>query len=117
MDAANKETFDLSGDDARTLANTLFHADLVVCFFSTLNLEAAIVDRPIVNCCIYDLRGGKLGKNSRVLEVSHLQNLIKSKSSQIIFNAQALRDSIRAELEDPSTRRAARKAFVTAEIS
>ena len=117
VDAANKETFDLSGDDARTLANTLFHADLVVCFFSTLNLEAAIVDRPIVNCCIYDLRGGKLGKNSRVLEVSHLQNLIKSKSSQIIFNAQALRESIRAELEDPSKRRAARKAFVTAEIS
>jgi hypothetical protein len=114
--ASNKETFDLSGDDAAVLANTLRHADVVVCFFSTLNLEAAIVDRPIINCCIYDWRGGGLGLGSRVLELSHLQSMIRSDCSAVVFSADELRAEIQTALADPDQRRNQRKAFINSEI-
>lgn len=113
---ASTDTFDLTEEDKQVLANTLFHASVVVCFFSTLNLEAAMIDKPVINCCIYGYRGGESGEESRVLEFSHLQNMIHSGSSSVAFTADDLREKIVIHLQNPAYKKRERQEFVQCEI-
>jgi hypothetical protein len=106
-----KGSFDLSSNDSGTLANLLHHADVVVCYFSTLNLEAAILDRPVVNCNIFKMQRGAHTDQRSVFSLSHLQGLLDTGSSRIADTEAELDEAVAAYLTNPTLDAPERRAM------
>lgn len=115
-DSSDQRGFDLNREDASVLANCLYHADAVVCFFSTLNLEAAIFDRPIVNCYIYEFRAEDRGKGDTIFGVTHLQTIFSSRCSRIVKTGEEMTREIAAYLSRPERDRENRRLLVETEV-
>jgi hypothetical protein len=110
------DSFALEKDDAVNLANSILHSDVVVTVFSTLNLEAAILDRPLVNCAIYG-HDRELGPEDRsILTITHLRSIFDCRNSRIAVTSQELVESVAAYIADPSKDRAERQHFVHTEL-
>jgi CDP-glycerol glycerophosphotransferase (TagB/SpsB family) len=108
-------SFDLDEEDNRVLANCLQHSSLVVCFFSTLNLEAAILDKPIINCALFDLQRWLGPDNRTVLYPTHLTNLLRSRACRMAYTEDELRRYLGEYLADPKLDSAARASLWQAE--
>jgi hypothetical protein len=98
----SKGSFDLETADAMTLANSLYHADVVICYFSTLNLEAAILDTPVINCNIFKMQRGDVADQHSVFSLSHLQPLLKFACSSIANTESELHEAVSMYLRDPA---------------
>ncbi|MDA9994546.1 hypothetical protein N9E22_04785 [Burkholderiales bacterium] len=106
---SSKGSFDLTRGDTRVLANCLRHCDVLVCFFSTLNVEAAIFDKPVVNCNIYTRQRGNVVDKTAVTSLSHLQPLLRFESSRVVETDSEMEEAIANYVRDPSLDRVARK--------
>lgn len=110
------DSFSLEAEDALRLANAIAHADAVVTVFSTLNLEAAILDRPTVNCALYG-HDRSLGDDDRsVLQITHLENIFACGNSRIVETEDELVGAIADCLADPALDRDGRRRLIDAEL-
>ena len=91
--------------------NTFRHADVVVNLSSTVTVEAAILDRPIVNLN-FDPEPGRpldaLVKDVN-LKWTHFKPIAESGGLILVDDAPALLDAIRTYLEDPELHREGRR--------
>lgn len=108
--AHGMRTFDLDESDARALTNTLKHAAVVVCCFSTLNLEAALLDRPLVNCALYDFQDRWIGPGNRIYCPNHFHGLTGKEGFRVAYEVAELIAEVRAFLEQPERDAAYRRA-------
>ncbi len=103
----------LPTDDENQLAiNTIRHADTVINIASTITLEAAISDRPVINVA-YDL--GPEARHTRQIEryyrYSHYRTVLDHDAVDLARSPEALLDGVRQALADPTHRRAGRRAL------
>ena len=110
------------GEDMDEKTSMMAYSDVFVTVYSTMVVEAAVHDRPIV-AAVIDTPGGwnKPGKYSLALQKiggwpTHLR-FREAKAGRVAKNAEELREVVNNYLKDASLDRAERKAFIEQEIT
>lgn len=111
-----------SGEDMPEKASMMAHADVFLTVYSTMVVEAAIHDRPIVSLCL-DAPGGWNTERKYSLPLSRIgdwpthQRFRRSGAGRVALREEALREAVNAYLEDPVADGAARRSFVEREVT
>ncbi len=111
-----------SGEDMPEKASMMAYSDVFLTVYSTMVVETAIHERPIVSACI-DVPGGwnTPGKFSLSLreigEWPTHQRFRWANAGKVAFDEQELRVAINAYLENPELDAEARRKFVLDEVS
>lgn len=111
-----------SGEDMPEKTSMMAHADVFVTVYSTMVVEAAIHDRPIVSLCL-DAPGGWKTERKYSLPLSRIgdwpthQRFRQSGAGRVALDETALREAVNSYLEDPTRDSAARRAFVEREVT
>jgi hypothetical protein len=107
---------DMPRGEMQEVAEIVQHADVVVSFFSTLQLEAAICDRPFVTIG-YDLPRGNADALRPSEFASHLHNrrILQSQASGVAYSPDELMQLINEALENPGQRREQRRRLIEQE--
>jgi hypothetical protein len=116
-----------SGEDMPEKASMMAHADVFLTVYSTMVVEAAIHDRPIVSVCIDAPRGWGYVRRfylrkyslklSRIGDWPTHDRFRRSGAGRVVFGREQLAEAVGAYLRDPSADREARRAFVEREVT
>jgi CDP-glycerol glycerophosphotransferase (TagB/SpsB family) len=116
-----------SGEDVSEKASMMAHADVFLTVYSTMVVEAAIHDRPIVSVCIDAPRGWGYTRRfylrkyslrlSRIGDWPTHDRFRRSGAGRVVFDRRQLAESVGEYLRDPAKDRAARRAFIEREIT
>jgi hypothetical protein len=110
---AEGSTVDPSGDDRRHLANTLAHADVVVNVASTIAIEAAICDTPVVNIGFDgEQELDFLDSARRYYRYTHYKPLVDAGAVRVAGNPTELVELVERYLREPSLDQAGRARAV-----
>ena len=110
------------GEDMDEKSSMMAHSDVFVTVYSTMVVECAIHDRPIV-AAVLDTPGGWNKKRKYSLSLKEIGNwpthkrFRESKAGRIAENEQQLRSALNAYLADPSLDGFRRRKFVEQEIT
>ncbi len=104
------DKWDPSWEEMKTLANQLYHADILVTYASTLCLEAAILDTPIINIA-YPHKNDKTKGPFMGLyyNSSHFGRVTNSHATRRAHNKQELKALVNRYLKNPEYEREQRK--------
>ena len=111
-----------SGEDMPEKASMLAHADVFATVYSTMVVEAAIHDRPIVSACL-DAPGGWNWPRKYSLPLSEIggwpthDRFRRAGAGKVALTASDLEQAVRACLAAPHAEAAQRAAFVQREIT
>jgi hypothetical protein len=104
---------DPTTDDRRHLANTLVHSDVVVNVASTIAIEAAICDTPVVNI---GFDGSEprpfLDSAARYYRYTHYRPLVEAGAVRVASSPSEMIDLIRSYLDEPALDRDGRARAV-----
>ena len=104
---------DVTTDNQRHLANTMRHSDVVVNVASTLAIEAAIFDTPVVNISFDGETPAEWVRSSkRYYRFTHYTNITRHGAVRVAETPTQLVESIGAYLDDPSLDREGRRRMV-----
>ncbi len=111
-----------SGEDMPEKTSMMAYSDIFLTVYSTMVVEAAIHDRPIISMCI-DAPGGWNRKDHFSLALSEIgewpthQRFRNSGAGKVIFNPDELKTAVDDYLNDSQGGRTARKKFIQDEVS
>ena len=106
----NVAELDLDNDDQKLLASVIRQSDVICCFFSTLNIEAAIFDKPVVNISFQDYFIEDINAMmSDARKYEHNNRIVESGGVQVADNEAHMIKLINRYLENPSLESAGRK--------
>lgn len=101
--------WDPSKEDMARLAADLHHSALMLCHASTMSLDAACFDKPIINIAYGSfIRPDGTDGTANLFKMEHYQPVIESGGVEIVWTAGELKDAIIKSLVDPSYRSAGR---------
>ncbi len=104
------DMWDPSREEMLRLANELKHMDIMVTFISTITLEGAIFDHPVINIDFYsDEEPDKGPYFGRWYGASHYQDILKTGGVRLAQSESGLRDLLNMYLTKPETDRDNRK--------
>ncbi|MBN2146017.1 MAG: hypothetical protein JW726_01470 [Anaerolineales bacterium] len=111
-----------SGEDMPEKASMMAHADVFLTVYSTMVVETAIHDRPIVSACI-DAPGGWNTPRKYSLPLSEIGNwpthdrFLKAGFGRVALNEAELREAINFFLCNPDAGQEQRRAFIARECT
>lgn len=98
---------DMPKADMLELAETLGHADVLLTEYSTLMIEAAILDRPVINVSLFQYRDTE--RPAKFFETyTHLQPVLESGACRNAYSFDQLQEMLGDYLRDPALDRANR---------
>jgi hypothetical protein len=102
------------GADPAHYINLLRHSDVVACSASTVSVDAAILDRPVVNACYDGRRQRDFFDSVKRLffDREHYQRVIRSGGVELAFDDDELVAAVAAALRDPSRGAEGRRRLV-----
>jgi CDP-Glycerol:Poly(glycerophosphate) glycerophosphotransferase len=104
---------DVTADNQRHLANTMRHSDVVVNVASTLAIEAAIFDTPVVNISFDGETAADWVRSARrYYRFTHYTNVTRHGAVRVAETPAQLVDAIGRYLDDPSLDRDGRRRMV-----
>jgi hypothetical protein len=110
---AEGSVVDPTHDDRRHLANTLLHSDVIVNVASTIAIEAAICDTPVVNIGFDgEEQRPLLDSAARYYRYTHYRPLVDAGAVRVANSPSELIELARAYLHDPARDRAGRARAV-----
>lgn len=101
-------------EDMELLVNLTLYADLNINMASTMTLDFALHDTPVVNIG-YDVDASK-NLAPRYYEFDHYRPVVEFGAARLAKNPDALADAVNAYLADPTLDREARARFVDYEL-
>ena len=110
------------GEDMDEKSSMMAHSDVFVTVYSTMVVETAVHDTPIVACCI-DVPGGWNVPGKFSLSLKAIGNwpthkrFRDAKAGRVATNENQLREILNAYLQNPQLDAAERKAFIEQEIT
>jgi CDP-glycerol glycerophosphotransferase (TagB/SpsB family) len=109
----SKLPWELPKSDLEHLVKLLRDADVVINTASTLSVDAAVLDRPVV-CIAYDPAGSLPYHRSvrRYYDFTHMKNVVQLGAAQLATSPEALRKKIVTYLEQPELDRDGRRRIV-----
>jgi hypothetical protein len=99
-------------EDNQLLTNTLRHVSAGINVASTISLELLMFDKPVLNVA-YDPPGQTVRvPYARYYDFDHYQTVVASDAVEVANTPNAMRELLRAALENPARRRDQRRAFI-----
>ncbi len=111
-----------SGEDMPEKTSMMAYSDVFLTVYSTMVVEAAIHDRPIISMCI-DAPGGWNRKDHFSLALSEIgewpthQRFRNAGAGKVIFNTNQLKTAIEEYLKDPKGGSVTRMKFIQEEVT
>jgi len=111
-----------SGEDMSEKASMLAHSDIFLTVYSTMVVEAALHDRPVISVCIDSVKGWDVPRKYS-LPLSEIGNwpthdrFRRSGAGPVVESAQALQESVNRYIESPNLDQEARRRFIKREIT
>jgi len=106
---------DMPSEDLHGLADALTHSDVLLTEYSTLMIEAAIFDLPVINVAMYGFRD--TDKSAAYFEnFSHLRRILSYGAARNAYSFDKLIEHISAYLSDRSRDQMNRRILVEEEI-
>lgn len=105
--------WDMNFHDLDRLKDTLHHASLLISYTSSMCIDAAIFDKPVINVNFEihpDAPAHKLP--TRYFKVAHYQNVLRTGGVRLVNNEAELIQWVRRYLGDPALDREGRKRLV-----
>jgi len=116
-----------SGEDVQEKASMLAHSDVFLTVYSTMVVEAAVHDRPIISVCLDAPRGWGYTRRfylrkyslplSRIGDWPTHDRFRRSGAGRVVLDRAQLAEAVAHYLRDPAADREARRAFVEREIT
>jgi len=107
---------DVTAENTRHLADTMYHSDVVLNVASTIAIEASIFDTPVVNIAFdqddADVRPF-LASPLRYYSYTHYQQIVNAGAVRVARSPTEMIDLVNAYLADPSLDAAGRRRVVT----
>ena len=105
--------WDMADEELEHLTNTLAHVSLLVCYASSLSVDAAVFDKPIINIG-FEIKPAKLMSKSptHYYGMTHYRKALASGGIRLVKDQEELLHWIRRYLEDPSLDRESRLRLV-----
>jgi hypothetical protein len=110
------------GEDMDEKSSMMAHSDVFVTVYSTMVVETAVHDTPIVSACL-DVPGGWNVPGKFSLSLKEIGNWPTHKrfreagAGRVAYDESQLREALNAYLQDPQLDCAARQAFIEQEIT
>ncbi len=105
--------WDMSQAEMRHLADTLFHTSLLICYASSMSIDAAIFGKPVVNIDFEIKPADRLIKSpTQFYEMQHYQNALQTGGIRMVRSTGELLEWIRRYLENSSFDREGRARLV-----
>jgi len=103
-------------DDQRLLVGVLKHSSVCICMGSTMSLDAAIVDTPVIGIAYAATPGSVEDKFYReAYGTEHYSPLARSGGIQLVYDHQELVKAVKTYLGDPEQHRDQRRRMVLSE--
>jgi len=105
--------WDMDFKDLALLSDTLRHASLVICYASSISIDAAVFDKPVVNLD-FEVKPGQLMIKSptRFFDMSHYKKALATGGIRLVHSKEELSDWVCKYLSDPSLDRGGRKRLL-----
>ena len=111
-----EDDIDMPVEDMHHLANILYYSDVLLTEYSTLAIEAAIFNLPIINVGLYNYRD--TSKPASYIEnFTHIRRLLKTGATRNAYNYEQLYNFINLYLEDRSNDEDKRRQLKNQEIT
>ena len=105
--------WDIKGEELEKLKNLLSYTSLVVCYASSLSIDAAIFDKPIININFEIKNNQSLSKSPTIFyKMTHYKKALDTGGIRLVNNEDELIEWIGKYLEDPSLDKEGRKRLV-----
>lgn len=111
-----------SGEDMPEKTSMMAHSDVFLTVYSTMVVETAIHDRPIISMC-FDAPGGWNQPGKFSLPLSEIgewpthQRFRQSGAGRVVMNEVELKVEINRSLKDPQADQEARRSFIDREVT
>lgn len=105
--------WDPSWADMVNLASTIFHSDVIVNIASTMAIDAAVLDKPVISIAFGRDRGAENRYFDDIFLNSHYKKLVDTQGLRLVYSPEELRQVVDAYLDDPSIDRAGRTRLRT----
>ncbi len=103
--------WDMDFDDFRSLADTLYYSDVVVGYPSTMMIDAAIFDKPVINVK-FERRAHPRNFALWAYKVAHYQSVLKTGGVRLVNNESELVSWLNNYLDNPKLDSGGRKELV-----
>lgn len=109
--------WDMSFNDLEHLRDTLFHISILICYASSITIDAAIFDKPIINVN-FEIHKSKFILKSPIqyYNYSHYKNVLLTGAVDLVNSKIELIRSINKYISDPSIKTEERKTLVKNQI-
>ena len=97
--------------DAQRLLETLFYSSLVVCPPSSMSIDAAFFDKPVINICFKEDDDAH-GRINDYYEMTHYKKILDTRGVRLVYNQEDLIYWVNGYLERPEIDRAGRDTMV-----
>jgi hypothetical protein len=105
--------WDITSRDLENLKNLLFHTSVVICYASSLSVDAAVFDKPVININFEVKENGSLSKSPTVFyQMTHYKKALAVGGIRLVNNENELIEWVRKYLENPSLDRDGRRRLV-----
>jgi hypothetical protein len=111
-----------SGEDMPEKSSMMAHSDVFITVYSTMVVETAIHQRPIVSLCL-DTPGGWQTPRKYSLPLSKIgnwpthQRFREAGAGRVVYREEQLAEAVNTYLEDPGADEELREAFVEREVT
>jgi hypothetical protein len=104
---------DVTAESQQHLADTLSHSDVIVNVASTIAIEAAIFDTPVVNVAFDGVREEEFARSARrYYKFTHYANITRHNAVRVAWSPEELIGHVRSYLDDPAQDREGRARVV-----
>ena len=106
------QDWDMGFEDLALLRDTLFHASLIVTYYSSLSIDGAVLDKPIININFNVEHGRIVERRHPYYATTHYQKAAATGGIRLVQSAKELQEGTMRYLADPSRDREARARLV-----
>ena len=105
--------WDLNFEDLEYLRNTLYHMKLIVCYASSISVDAAILDKPVININ-FEIKPNQLLSKSptQFYQMAHYKKSLDSGGIRLVSSPEKLLEWIGRYISNPELDRSGRKKMV-----
>ena len=109
-----KIDWDFNEKDMIHLANSLFYSSIVINYASTLNIDAAAFDKPIINIGFDGNEGLRPYHDSIrwIFDLDHNLQIVNSGGTKVVYSTKELVEAINIYLKDSSTDKVGREKII-----
>lgn len=94
--------WDMNGEDLKILRNTLRHTSLLVCYTSSMVVDAALFDTPIININ-FEIKKAPMAKSpTQFFRMAHYKNALATGGIRMVGSRDELKRAVCEYLSDPS---------------